>query len=149
VGGGSTVAEKVHASVRCFASVTVQFTVVVPIGNGAPLTGVHVGPVSGSNPDVTVGAVYDTTTGLPSDDSVVTAAGQVIFGAPGSGVVGVVGVAALAPQPAVVHATTATATDDRKTEGRDLFNEDHEAAKTGADYRITAISRTARRSSTR
>src|SRR5437879_13418804 len=82
-GAGVTTIAKEHMSDRDFASETVQATVVVPTVNFDPLAAVHVGPVNGAAPPVTLAA--PNTTMAPDASGACTgcgAAGHEIFGPP-------------------------------------------------------------------
>jgi len=90
LGGGSTVTMNVQASVRAWASITVQLTVVEPTLNAVPAPGVQVGPVKGVTPPATIGVPYPTNADRPSGDWTGSGGlGQEILGAPGSTVGGV------------------------------------------------------------
>src|SRR5579872_5318685 len=79
-GGGCTTTGNVQLAVRACASLVMQVTVFVPIGNDDPLIGRQL-VLSGAWPPVTVGGGYDTGCADPSSESTgVGAAGHVIDG---------------------------------------------------------------------
>jgi hypothetical protein len=85
-GGGTTVTNNVHVSVRCSPSVAVHDTVVCPMVNNDPDAGVHV-VVTGALPFTAVAEPY--TTGVATSVVVkwmICGVGHVIFG--GSGTTG-------------------------------------------------------------
>ena len=84
-GGDVIVTVNVHVSVRCFASVAVHVTVVVPTGKLEPLAGAHA-VVTGGAPNDVVAGRYSAGTGWPSGEGRLTGAGHEIFG--GSGTTG-------------------------------------------------------------
>lgn len=75
---------------RWRVSVAVHVTVVVPIGNVLPLTGVQA-VVTGDAPLMTDGVPYTSEIGKPVGEICVMAAGQVIVGGSGTGGGGGVG----------------------------------------------------------
>lgn len=108
----------VQTSPRALASVTVHATVLVPGLKLDPVGGVHVGPTSGASPPVTVGSGYTIEIGVPVGEVLVTALGQVSFGAAGSDV-GVTGL--LSPQACSSNAPAterARAVSDRVVRGK-------------------------------
>jgi hypothetical protein len=82
VGGSGTsvtVTSKPQESCRCRASLAVQATGVVPIGNFEPLAGTHV-TVTGASPPTDVASSKAIVSSSPVGDSWETETGQVILG---------------------------------------------------------------------
>jgi hypothetical protein len=67
LGGASTVTGKLHASVRCKASVAVHVTVEIPTLKTDPEDGVHA-VTTGGLPFIAVAAPYTTATAIPAID---------------------------------------------------------------------------------
>jgi hypothetical protein len=109
-------------------SVAVQETLVVPIENVLPLTGVQL-VVTGDAPLMTDGVPYTTGTAKPVGDTCVTGAGQVIVG---GSVVGGCGVGSIGDEhPTRTKSTLAAMAFGKSLAGRNkLLNKDSKNAWT-------------------
>ena len=98
-GGAFTATTKLQLAVFCFASVAVQPTVVLPMGNCVGWLQVT---ATGADPPAASGKVMGTVTGRPSIELVSILAGQA------SESTGVGAGAGESPQPALISASNAT-----------------------------------------
>jgi hypothetical protein len=109
----------VHVLDRWRASVAVQVTVVLPIGNELPLAGVQLA-VTGDVPLVTDGVPKTTDMLDPVTDTCVTGAGHVMVGSGtgGGGGVGCVGEEQLIAARALTNTQTPTALAEKCKRGK-------------------------------
>jgi len=103
-GGPFTATTKLQLAVCCFASVAVQPTVVLPMGNCVGWLQVT---ATGADPPAASGKVMGTVTGRPSIELVSILAGQA------SESTGVGAGAGESPQPALISASSTSRTTER------------------------------------